>query len=88
MVKFGILKKVQDVLSNNGISNIVYDETQPNPTVENVHNGVDLAKKGKVDFVLSVGGGSVHDCAKGVALVMTNGGNIRDYEGINKSKKP
>lgn len=88
MVSLGIIKKVQDVLKENKITNQVFDGTQPNPTVKNVSDGVAIAKKEKCDFIMSVGGGSVHDCAKGVALVMTNGGSIKDYEGVNKSKKP
>ncbi len=45
-------------------------------------------KEGKCDFVVSLGGGSPHDCAKGIALCATNGGHIRDYEGVDRSAKP
>ncbi|MCG4731990.1 iron-containing alcohol dehydrogenase, partial [Phocaeicola vulgatus] len=51
-------------------------------------DGVEILKENDCDFVISYGGGSPHDCAKGIALVATNGGNIKDYEGINKSSKP
>ena len=51
-------------------------------------DGVKILKDNGCDFVISYGGGSPHDCAKGIALVAANGGNIKDYEGVNVSKKP
>ncbi|MRZ28591.1 iron-containing alcohol dehydrogenase [Paeniclostridium sordellii] len=77
-----------DLLEENNIDYVVYPGSQPNPTVKNVMDGVEILKENDCDFVISYGGGSPHDCAKGIALVATNGGNIKDYEGINKSKKP
>ena len=61
---------------------------QPNPTTENVAAGLKLLTENCCDSVISLGGGSPHDCAKGIALVATNGGNIRDYEGVDRSAKP
>lgn len=84
----GLVKKLTKVLEDNNIAYAIYDETKPNPTVTNVHDGVDLLKAENCDFVISFGGGSPHDCAKGVALVATNGGSIKDYEGVHKSAKP
>ncbi|CEN93699.1 MAG: L-threonine dehydrogenase [Paeniclostridium sp.] len=81
-------KGVTDLLEENNIHYVVYPGSQPNPTVKNVMDGVEILKENDCDFVISYGGGSPHDCAKGIALVATNGGNIKDYEGINKSKKP
>ncbi|CEK29590.1 alcohol dehydrogenase [[Clostridium] sordellii] len=81
-------KGVTDLLEENNINYVVYPGSQPNPTVKNVMDGVEILKENDCDFVISYGGGSPHDCAKGIALVATNGGNIKDYEGINKSKKP
>ena len=81
-------KGVTDLLEENNIDYVVYPGSQPNPTVKNVMDGVEILKENDCDFVISYGGGSPHDCAKGIALVATNGGNIKDYEGINKSKKP
>lgn len=81
-------KGVTDLLEENNIKFIVYAGSQPNPTVTNVMDGVEILKENECDFVISYGGGSPHDCAKGIALVATNGGNIKDYEGINKSSKP
>jgi alcohol dehydrogenase len=86
--KIGLVKKLEDVLTENGISSVVYDGTQPNPTVTNVNDGLKLLKKEECDFVISFGGGSPHDCAKGIALVAANGGRINDYEGVDISEKP
>ncbi|WP_338912601.1 L-threonine dehydrogenase [Clostridium perfringens] len=86
--QIGIVKKVTDVLDNKNIEYAIYDETKPNPTVKNVNDGLALLKEKECDFVISLGGGSSHDCAKGIALLATNGGEIKDYEGVDKSKKP
>ena len=86
--QIGIVKKVTDVLDNKNIEYVIYDETKPNPTVKNVNDGLALLKEKECDFVISLGGGSAHDCAKGIALLATNGGEIKDYEGVDKSKKP
>jgi alcohol dehydrogenase len=58
------------------------------PTVGNVNAGLAILKAETCDFVISLGGGSPHDCAKGIALCATNGGSIKDYEGLDKSAKP
>lgn len=86
--QIGIVKKVTDVLDNKNIEYAIYDETKPNPTVKNANDGLALLKEKECDFVISLGGGSAHDCAKGIALLATNGGEIKDYEGVDKSKKP
>lgn len=81
-------KGITDNLEANGIEFVVYPGSQPNPTVTNVMDGVKILKDNECDFVISYGGGSPHDCAKGIALVATNGGNIKDYEGVHVSKNP
>ena len=81
-------KGITDNLAANGVEFVVYPGSQPNPTVTNVMDGVKILKDNGCDFVISYGGGSPHDCAKGIALVAANGGNIKDYEGVNVSKKP
>lgn len=86
--QIGIVKKVTDVLDSKNIEYAIYDETKPNPTVKNVNDGLSLLKEKECDFVISLGGGSAHDCAKGIALLATNGGEVKDYEGVDKSKKP
>lgn len=88
LVKIGLVGEVAEKLGQNGITSTVFDGVQPNPTVGNVEAGLALLKANQCDFVISLGGGSPHDCAKGIALVATNGGNIKDYEGLDQSAKP
>ncbi|EIO3938263.1 L-threonine dehydrogenase [Vibrio vulnificus] len=86
--QIGVVKQVQDLLSERHVEAVVFDGTQPNPTIGNVNAGLALLKQNECDFVISLGGGSPHDCAKGIALVAANGGEIADYEGVDKSVKP
>ncbi|MCI2962046.1 L-threonine dehydrogenase [Shewanella sp. N2AIL] len=88
LVKIGLVGEVAEKLGQNCITSTIYDGVQPNPTVTNVEAGLALLKANKCDFVISLGGGSPHDCAKGIALVATNGGSIKDYEGLDQSAKP
>ncbi|GIU12527.1 L-threonine dehydrogenase [Shewanella glacialipiscicola] len=88
LVKIGLVGEVVEKLVKSGITSTVFDGVQPNPTVTNVEAGLALLKANKCDFVISLGGGSPHDCAKGIALVATNGGSIKDYEGLDQSTKP
>ncbi|SFP79586.1 iron-containing alcohol dehydrogenase [Hydrogenimonas thermophila] len=76
------------LLKDSGIDSVIYSDVQPNPTVKNVHDGVDLYKKENCNIIVALGGGSPIDCAKGIGLIATNGGSIKDYEGLDKSKKP
>lgn len=86
--KIGMVDQVVNLLKERNVETVVFDGTQPNPTIKNVEAGLELLKANQCDFVISLGGGSPHDCAKGIALVATNGGNIADYEGLDVSKKP
>ncbi|QIS00349.1 L-threonine dehydrogenase [Vibrio diabolicus] len=86
--QIGVVKQVQDLLTERDVATVVYDGTQPNPTITNVNDGLALLKENECDFVISLGGGSPHDCAKGIALVASNGGKIGDYEGVDQSAKP
>ena len=86
MTKLGVTEDIKCQLTNYGVNSLVYDGVQPNPTVYNVNAGLDVLHTHKCDCVISLGGGSAHDCAKGIALVATNGGHISDYEGVDVSK--
>lgn len=86
--QLGVVDKVSKLLTESGIASVTYDGTAPNPTVENVEAGLALLKEHQCDCVISLGGGSPHDCAKGIALVASNGGKIADYEGVDRSAKP
>ena len=88
IVKSGILKQITDLLDEAKMDYEVYDKTIPNPTDANVHEGVDVYKKAKCDSLITLGGGSSHDCGKGIGLVVSNGGKIHDYEGVDQSTKP
>ncbi len=85
--KIGVVKKVQTLLNQRSVQSVVFDGTKPNPTIRNVNDGLALLKEHDCDFVISLGGGSPHDCAKGIALLATNGGTISDYEGVDRSAK-
>lgn len=76
------------LLDSINVEYAIFDGTQPNPTTKNVEDGLKIYNDNNCDFVLSFGGGSPHDCAKGIALVAANGGVIKDYEGLDKSSKP
>lgn len=88
IVGAGILDQVTALLDAGKMKYAVYDKTIPNPTDANVHEGVEVYKKEKCDSLITLGGGSSHDCGKGVGLVIANGGKIHDYEGIDKSENP
>ncbi|WP_028865374.1 L-threonine dehydrogenase [Psychromonas aquimarina] len=84
----GMVKQVADLLAASEVKTVVFDGTQPNPTIGNVEAGLKILKENQCDFIISLGGGSPHDCAKGIALVAANGGEIADYEGVDQSPKP
>lgn len=82
----GITQRIVDLaVKDAGAKPTVFDETVPNPTDKNVHDGLEVFKKNGCDMIISLGGGSSHDCGKGIGVVATNGGKIHDYEGIDKS---
>ncbi|OSI13110.1 iron-containing alcohol dehydrogenase [Neisseria canis] len=86
--KLGVADQIGSLLKGKGIDYAVFDKAQPNPTVSNVNAGLEQLKSSGAEFIVSLGGGSSHDCAKAVAIVASNGGKIEDYEGLNKAKKP
>ncbi|KUK55432.1 MAG: Iron-containing alcohol dehydrogenase [Atribacteria bacterium 34_128] len=88
LVSVGITEKVVSFLKENGVDTALYDGVNPNPTVENVEKGLSLYKEENCNIIVAVGGGSPIDCAKGIGLVAANGGSIKDFEGLDKSKNP
>ena len=86
LVSCGVAKKVTNILKEQNLEFVIYDEVLPNPTCEVVNNGLIELKRHECDFVVSIGGGSPQDTAKAVALLATNGGDIRTYEGVNVTK--
>lgn len=77
--KYGYLAALEKELDLAGVSYTLFDQVRPNPTSDNVMDGAALAKETGCDFVVALGGGSVMDCAKCIALMMTNEGVIWDY---------
>lgn len=88
MQKMGVADQVKDIIEAAGLKVVIFAGAQPNPTDLNVADGFKIFTEKKCDLIVSLGGGSSHDCAKGIGLVAGNGGNIRDFEGVNKSTKP
>ncbi|EAV2219225.1 iron-containing alcohol dehydrogenase [Salmonella enterica] len=72
MVQIGIAELVEKELHKN-IFCVIFFGVQPNPTTANVHSGLNVLHENKYDCIISLGGGSSHDCAKGVALLATGG---------------
>src|SRR5438876_11145310 len=71
-----------------GLEVFVFDAVEPNPTDRHVQAGVALARPLGIDLIVSVGGGSSMDCAKGINFILTNGGQMADYRGFGKATKP
>lgn len=90
LVKCGVAEKIENVLKDGGISYEIDDEVKPNPTIANVHTGLDKLKASGADFIIAVGGGSVIDTAKAVAVIANNPDNydVVSLEGVDKSKNP
>lgn len=83
-----IIQKVKEVLDKSKIEYIIFDDVKANPTCENVNNGLRVLKQENCDCIVSVGGGSPQDTASGISILAANGGEMKDYEGVNKSKNP
>ncbi|MCJ8301169.1 iron-containing alcohol dehydrogenase [Shewanella sp.] len=89
LVDIKLVDRLTDELSAHDIAFSIFDGVKPNPTEKNIEQGLKLLKVQDCDFVISFGGGSSHDCAKGIALVAANGGHIRDFsKGVHLSAKP
>lgn len=90
LVQCGVAEKIENVLKDGGISYEIDDEVKPNPTIDNVHTGLDKLKASGADFIIAVGGGSVIDTAKAVAVIANNPDNydVVSLEGVDKSKNP
>ena len=80
MLKFGYVKKLQEILLKAGIKSSVFDDTIPDPTDTVVLNGIDILKKNKNDAVIGFGGGSPIDTAKAIAVLSQYSKNIQDYK--------
>ena len=77
LTTLGMAGDIQKALQERDIFSVIYDGTQPNPTTENVAVGLKLLKEHGCDSVISLGGGSPHDCAKGIALVAATSATMK-----------
>ena len=90
LLKFGVTKKVTDVLDQAGVAYEIYSEIKPNPTIENVKDGVEACKKAGADCIIAIGGGSSMDTAKAIGIIITNPeyADVRSLEGAAPTKNP
>ena len=88
LIKFGVTKKVTDVLDNAGIAYDIFSDIKPNPTIENVQAGVEAFKASGADCIVAIGGGSSMDTAKAVGIIITNPefADVRSLEGVAPTK--
>ena len=88
LLKFGVTKKVTDVLENAGIPYEIYSQIKPNPTIENVQTGVAAFKKSGADCIVAIGGGSSMDTAKAIGIIIANPefADVRSLEGVAPTK--
>lgn len=77
--KYGYLENLEKELDAAGVGHALFDEVRPNPTRTNVMDGAKAVRVNKCDFVVALGGGSVMDCAKCIAIMAANSGDIWDY---------
>ncbi len=84
LIKFGVSKKVTDVLDAAGIEYAMFSDIKPNPTIENVQAGVEAFKAAGADCIVAIGGGSSMDTAKGIGIIITNPdfADVRSLEGV------
>jgi alcohol dehydrogenase class IV len=84
IVKAGLIEKLEKILNQ---KNVTFDGVLPNPPIPVVEKGVLEAKKNNTDLIIAIGGGSSIDVAKAINIVLTNGGDIIDYSGVDKVNK-
>ena len=90
LIKFGVTKKVLDVLDEAGLAYEVYSDIKANPTIENVQHGVAAFKASGADYIIAIGGGSSMDTAKAIGIIITNPEfeDVRSLEGTAPTQNP
>ena len=88
LVKFGVTKKVTDILDAAGLAYEIYSDIKANPTIENVQHGVDAYRACGADFMITIGGGSSMDTGKGIGIIVNNPefSDVRSLEGVAPTK--
>ena len=89
LVKFGVTKKVLDVLEGADLAYELYSNIKPNPTIENVQTGVEAFKKSEADYIIAIGGGSSMDTAKAIGIIINNPdfADVVSLEGVAPTTK-
>ena len=90
LIKFGVTKKVTDVLEAAELEYEIYSNIKPNPTIENVQTGVAAFKESGADYFIAIGGGSSMDTAKAIGVIINNPDfeDVRSLEGVAPTTKP
>jgi alcohol dehydrogenase class IV len=88
IIRQGWVKGITDKLAAEEIDNTIFSSVTPNPRDHEVMNGAQVFKESGCDCIVAIGGGSPIDCAKGIGIVSSNGGNILDYEGVDNIPIP
>ena len=90
LIKFHVTDKVLDVLKKHHLDFDLYSDIKPNPTIENVLNGVEALKRSGADYLIAIGGGSSMDTAKAIGIIATNPefADVRSLEGVAPTKHP
>ena len=88
LIKFGVTKKVTDIMDGAKLPYEIYSEIKPNPTIENVQHGVEAFKAAGADYIVAIGGGSSMDTAKGIGIIIANPefADVRSLEGVAPTK--
>ena len=88
LIRFGVAKKVTDLLDQAGFAYAVFSDVKPNPTIENVQSGVAAFKAAGADCIVAIGGGSAMDTAKAVGIIIANPefADVRSLEGVAPTK--
>jgi alcohol dehydrogenase class IV len=88
IAKLGYADQIVGRLNVAGIDASLFSEVTPDPTLQNVNNGVQQYRDDRCDLIVSIGGGSAIDCGKGIAVRLTNDGELADYMGVDKIPNP
>lgn len=88
LIASGWARQVMDILKDDGLDFLLFDEVVSNPRDYQVHEGAKLYQQERADVIIALGGGSPMDAAKGIGIIVGNGGHIRDYEGANRIMRP
>lgn len=88
LVKFGVVKKITDLLDENNMAYAIYDKVKANPSVTVVKDGVEAFKKAGADYMIAIGGGSPQDTAKGIGIIINNPefADVVSLEGVAPTK--